>query len=181
MAEGVRIIIRNAADVQARVGQLPVQATAALRKALSRSLDIVYRRIAANLTGRMLKVDTGRLRQSIQYSMEIANLRGRIGTNVEYAAIHEYGGQTRPHKISAVHAGSLRFVNPGFVGPLRLTKKGKIAKRQTAGSLVFTQSVNHPGSTMPARPYMRPALAESREEIVALMRQGLIAALKAKA
>jgi phage gpG-like protein len=181
MAEGMRIIVKNEAQVQARVAGLPAQATASMRKAISRSLDIVYRRIAMNLTGRVLHVDTGRLRQSIATSMEIENLRGRIGTNVEYAAIHEYGGQTRPHKISAVHAGSLMFPNPGFIGPLRLTKSGKLAKRQTAGSLIFLQSVNHPGSTMPARPYMRPALAESREEIVALMRQGLIAALKAKA
>jgi phage gpG-like protein len=128
-----------------------------------------------------LNVQTGRLRQSIQYSMEIENLRGRIGTNVEYAAIHEYGGQTRPHKIEARHAGALMFPSSGFVGPLRLTKSGKMAKRQTGGSLVFRQSVNHPGSTIPARPYMRPALAESREEISALMRQGLIAAIKAKA
>lgn len=41
-------------------------------------------------------VDTGRLRSSMM--SEVNNLSGRVGTNVKYARIHEYGGIIRPKK-----------------------------------------------------------------------------------
>lgn len=53
-----------------------------------------------------------------------------IGTNKPYAAIHQFGGQTRPHVIKARNKKALAF--------------GGILVRQ----------VNHPGSRIPARPYI---------------------------
>ena len=54
-----------------------------------------------------------------------------VGTNVPYAAIHQFGGKTGPRIIRA--------------------KKGKALKIPGIG---FRRSVNHPGSVIPARPFL---------------------------
>jgi phage virion morphogenesis protein len=53
-----------------------------------------------------------------------------LGTNMIYGRIHQEGGKTGAHEIRPYHAKALSF-------------NGKFAKK-----------VNHPGSDIPARPYM---------------------------
>jgi phage virion morphogenesis protein len=53
-----------------------------------------------------------------------------LGSNLIYARIHQEGGQTKAHTIKPVQAKALRF-------------NGRFAKK-----------VSHPGSRVPARPYM---------------------------
>ena len=73
---------------------------------------------------------TGRLRASITHSVRRGggSVMGRLGTNVIYGRIHELGGVIRPVKASA-----LRF--------------------RVGGRWVTVRRV-----TIPARPYLRPAL-----------------------
>lgn len=54
-----------------------------------------------------------------------------VGTNMVYAAIHQFGGRTRPHEIR----------------PRKLNGALKFGK-------VFAKRVSHPGSLMPARPFL---------------------------
>lgn len=90
-----------------------------------------------------------------------------------YGRIHELGGTTRPHEIRPRVATMLRWrgVGPGnrdsfAPNRVRVGKDGKITTRRgarmKAGSFggfdIFARSVKHPGSKIPARPYMRPAL-----------------------
>lgn len=72
--------------------------------------------------------DSGQLAASVttDYSSNFA----QIGTNKEYAAIHQFGGKTKAHTIKAVNKKALAF-------------GGK-----------FARQVNHPGSDIPARPYL---------------------------
>lgn len=53
-----------------------------------------------------------------------------VGTNVIYARIHNQGGKTRPHEIRPRNRRALRF-------------NGR-----------FATKVNHPGSDIPARPFL---------------------------
>lgn len=53
-----------------------------------------------------------------------------VGTNVVYARIQNQGGKTRPHEIRPRNRQALRF-------------NGRYAKK-----------VNHPGSNIPARPFL---------------------------
>jgi phage gpG-like protein len=53
-----------------------------------------------------------------------------LGSNMVYARIHQEGGKTAAHEIRPVHAKALHF-------------NGRFARK-----------VQHPGSTIPARPYM---------------------------
>lgn len=63
---------------------------------------------------------------------------GGLFSNVVYARIHEFGGTTRPHVIAPKRANVLAF--------------------QKGGQQVFARRVHHPGSKIPARPYIRPAV-----------------------
>ena len=74
--------------------------------------------------------DTGRLRSSITYNVTGDGVE--IGTNVAYAAIHQFGGRTPPRTIRPRRKKALFF--PGARHP--------VAK------------IEHPGSNIPARPFL---------------------------
>ena len=77
--------------------------------------------------GKILQ-DSGRLAASIVSSSD--NDGAVVGTNVKYAAIHQFGGQTRAHIIRPRNKKALAF-------------GGRVVKQ-----------VNHPGSKIPARPFL---------------------------
>lgn len=86
-------------------------------------------RRAARQGGQTL-TDSGRLRASITHNVLADGVE--VGTNVVYAAIHQLGGRTPPRTIRPKRKKALYF--PGAAHP--------VAK------------VNHPGSTIPARPFL---------------------------
>ncbi|MFZ6687514.1 phage virion morphogenesis protein [Undibacterium sp. SXout11W] len=92
-----------------------------------RWLGLKYPR-ADGKAGKLLQRSAGGLAASIQ-TFHTANSAG-IGSNKVYAAIHQFGGQTKSHIIKAKNAKALKF-------------NGRFAK-----------SVNHPGSKIPARPFL---------------------------
>lgn len=78
--------------------------------------------------GGMILQASGRLRDSIvDFATETS---AGVGTNVVYAAIQQLGGKTRPHTIVPVDKRALAF-------------NGRVVKK-----------VNHPGSKIPARPFL---------------------------
>lgn len=77
--------------------------------------------------GRILQ-DSGQLAASI--STESTDTAAVIGSNKVYAAIHQFGGKTAAHVIRPVKKKALAF--------------GGTVRRQ----------VNHPGSDIPARPFL---------------------------
>jgi phage virion morphogenesis protein len=86
--------------------------------------------------GKILQV-SGQLAASVV--TEHGDDYARIGSNKVYAAIHQLGGTTRPHDIKARNAKALAFAG-------RLFKK-----------------VRHPGSIIPARPWLGISPAGRRE------------------
>lgn len=70
-----------------------------------------------------------------------------VGTNVPYAAIHQFGGKTGPRIIRA--------------------KKGKALKIPGIG---FRRSVNHPGSVIPARPFIGVSPTDIQDMLDAITR-----------
>ena len=95
---------------------------------------------------RMVPVDTGRLRASINVKREF--LIKAIGTNVEYATDVEFG--TGPHEIVA--------------------KNKKVLANKKKG-IIFGKKVKHPGSK--PRPYMRPAFENNRRRVAEFFIQNL--------
>ncbi len=84
----------------------------------------------------MILQDTARLAESFEVASDATS--ATVGTNVKYAAIHQFGGQTKPHLIKPRNAKALAF-------------GGRYVKQ-----------VNHPGSKIPARPFL--VLMDSDEE-----------------
>ncbi|MDH5298670.1 MAG: phage virion morphogenesis protein [Desulfobulbaceae bacterium] len=72
----------------------------------------------------------GHLADTIRYQADEGGVR--IGTNRIYGAIHQFGGKTKAHVIKP--SGKKTLAWPGARHPVR--------------------SVNHPGSEIPARPFL---------------------------
>ncbi|HDR1900400.1 phage virion morphogenesis protein [Pasteurella multocida] len=73
--------------------------------------------------------DSGLLKNSIQQYSD--NDGATVGTNLVYAPIHQFGGKTKPHVIKPVFKKALAFNG------------------------IVRKSVYHPGSDIPARPFLR--------------------------
>ena len=135
-----------------RIENMPVAVRNALvRKVVTLQIALQRKIRMEKLDGQVLNKRTGALQSSIFISpVEVTEhaVIGKVsaGKDVPYARIHEYGGQTSPHTIEPKRAEALHF----YIG----------------GKEVFAKSVNHPGSKMPERSYMRSSLSEMRVEIV---------------
>jgi len=89
--------------------------------------------------------ESGHLRGSIRYQL-IGKRRVSIGTNKVYAAIHQLGGKTPPRTILPIRKKALFW--PGAAHPVK--------------------SVQHPGSLIPARPFLGIS-RENSEELVGII------------
>ncbi|HEX9046099.1 MAG TPA: hypothetical protein VF988_03655 [Verrucomicrobiae bacterium] len=114
-----------------------------------------------------LRTISGRLFQAYRRNEAAINSDGNItssiGNNMVYAAIHEFGGQTKAHDIVARNAKALAF-NPGtgkffsaqdFMQAIKGTR-GNNRKIKTdlfvqENGIIFRRKVHHPGSDIPAR------------------------------
>ncbi len=148
-----RCVIVGMPEFKRRLAKLD---SAAAGKALERAVRAGALPIR-NEASRRAPKRTGTLRRSIH--IETLNVQPRsarvaIGTDLEYAAIHEFGGVIKPKDP----AGWLRF--------------------QTYDGGWHTVKLVH----MPARPYLRPAFDtkkdEAAREMAAVLKQLLEAALK---
>ena len=84
--------------------------------------------------GRTL-LGTGALMKGIHYELDNDGTAVTVKTGPQkYAAIHQFGGTTGAHDIVARNRKALRFT--------------------VGGMILYRKSVHHPGSRIPARPYM---------------------------
>lgn len=105
-------------------------------KALERSVLVVQ-----GLAKQLAPVRTGTLRRSI--SRRVTGVKGVVGSNLKYAAIQEFGGTTGPHVIRPKNKKALFW--PGATHPVK--------------------SVNHPGSKIKPKRYLRGALEQGISDI----------------
>ena len=84
--------------------------------------------------GRLISRGVGDSHLSGSFTKSSDNNSATVGTNKKYAKILNFGGKTRPHEIQARNVRALAFIR--------------------SGDNVFYRKVKHPGSNIPARPYM---------------------------
>ena len=172
--------VLNVDHVVLALSRIPEHSKETLRTNVSRiALSLRDLVKGGYLTGQVLQVRTGRLRRSITARTTATDYTatGIVGTNVEYARIHEFGGKTKPHEILPIHAKALAFATPGFIGPMpNIQSKGgrylngAQARRLMSsaigrGEIQFAKAVHHPGSRMPMRSFLRAALNLMAPEI----------------
>lgn len=128
-------------------------------KAMQRSVLRVLRRAMQNLTGRFLRVRTGRLRSSLTARAFVSGneVVGLVGTNVFYGRIQEEG-VPHPWPIVPRHKKALRFT--------------------VGGKVVFATHVMHPG--LKPRPWLSTAASESKQEILEEFRKAAASAIGAE-
>jgi phage gpG-like protein len=102
------------------------------------------------LSGAVLNSLTGALSASITASVSADSdgVLASVGSegDVKYAAIQEYGGKTSAHEILPAKADVLAFL--------------------IGGAQHFARRVEHPGSLIPERSYLRSALEDMNDEIL---------------
>jgi phage gpG-like protein len=144
----------------ARFARLPQTLRPELRRATVASGSALQRRVQGKLSGAVLNVRTGNLRSSINtVILDGDSFTGAsVGTKVRYARIHEYGGVTRPHVI--------------------VPKRGQALAFNWKGRDVLFARVNHPGSKIPERSFLRSSLREEKPLIRDRYRAAIVRALE---
>jgi phage gpG-like protein len=146
----LKLSLEGADELSARLAALPDD----LRAALAEKIDALAQEILAqivgvNLSGGVLNARTGALRNSIELRRDdqesAFNVEIATDGSAPYDAIQEYGGKTAAHEIVPDKATALAFM--------------------FGGKQVFARRVQHPGSQIPERSYMRSALEDRGDDI----------------
>jgi phage gpG-like protein len=140
-------VVNGLDQVATRFGKIPGQLQDRLRPFMSKALAELYGLVRANIAGNFHS--SGPLYQSVQQELTETSgaIVGRVFIDpdqIPYAYIQECGGVTAAHDIVPVRAQALAFIFG--------------ARGGAGGPLVFAKRVHHPGSRIPAKPYMAPAL-----------------------
>ena len=147
----ITIEIPGSAEMQAKLAAKPQLVRRAVIGALRLGGEAVLARAIVNVSGKVLRVRTGTLKRRLHRSpVDKAGLQVVISDPVKYAPIHEFGGTfTVPQHQRRIFARGPRGG--------RLT-----GKKRTVRAFV---TVRAHSATYPARPFMRPALEDSVEDI----------------
>jgi phage gpG-like protein len=129
-------------EVAARFQGMPERLRQELRRTVTRlTIELQGYIKSDKLSGQVLNVRTGNLRRNINQRVTETgdSITGVVGTNVEYARLHEYGGTVKEH---------LRTITMAWGRPLKAPKTIKV-----------------PAYTVPARSFLRSALRDRRSII----------------
>ena len=179
----LRIIVSGENEVIANLRGMAMAVQAALIAKMQELTLLIEARVKEKLSGEVLNVGKnrpghtgGQLRASVSQKVEVIGqtILGSIFSSgdVVYAAIHEYGGTTSAHIIVPKRASVLAFIpDKGAVG--ELSRAGK-------SGTVFASKVDHPGSHIPERSYMRSTLNEMSSQISLGIKQAVVTTIQAR-
>jgi phage gpG-like protein len=147
----------------ARLAAMPRILAANLAQAVERLSRALREDVERNLSGAVLQQRSGQLASSIEVAVEQSgvSVTATLGTDVPYAAIHEYGGLIPARELLPRSARALAFPWQG---------------RQR-----FFKRVSLPAVEMPERSFLRSALEEAEPEIRAALTAAALAAASGKA
>ena len=141
------------------IGKLNAMPTAVQQALLKKTTSLALQLealVKQKLSGQVLKVGTGNLRDSIHNDVNATDtsVTGRVFSDksVKYAAIHEYGGTTGPHDIVPVKAQALAFLAGGICATLAALLAVAVLRSRTTSQ----------ASSAPAPAPAEPASAGAR-------------------
>ena len=145
--------IRGLDEGSARFDAYPVALQAALGAKATEIAAALTDLVKNKLSGAVLNTGSGALRDSIAASVtaDADGVLASVGSegDVKYAAIQEYGGKTSAHEILPVRGDVLAFV--------------------ASDGQHFARRIEHPGSVIPERSYLRSSLEDMKDEILAAL------------
>jgi phage gpG-like protein len=148
------LVVDGVDALQARLDAYPAALASLLAaKAQELASALADKAKYQKLAGEVLNSRSGALASSIaaEVSGDSEDITATVGSfgDVKYAAIQEYGGKTGAHEILPGKASVLAFI--------------------AGGAMHFARRVEHPGSSIPERSYLRSSLEEMSAEIVAAL------------
>ncbi len=145
--------VRGLEETSARLDAYPAALQAALGAKATELAAALTDLVKNKLSGAVLNTSSGALRNSIAASVtaDADGVLASVGSegDVKYAAIQEYGGKTSAHEILPVKGDVLAFV--------------------AGDGQHFARRIEHPGSVIPERSYLRSSLEDMRDEILAAL------------
>jgi phage gpG-like protein len=142
--------VRGLDETSARFDAYPAALQAALGAKATELAATLTDLVKNKLSGAVLNTGSGALRDSIAASVtaDADGVLASVGSegDVKYAAIQEYGGKTSAHEI--------------------LPAKGDVLAFVSGNAQHFARRVEHPGSVIPERSYLRSALDDMKDEIL---------------
>ena len=145
--------VRGLDETSARFDAYPAALQAALGAKASELATALADLVKNKLSGAVLNTSSGTLRDSIAASVTADSDRvlASVGSegDVKYAAIQEYGGKTSAHEILPVKGDVLAFV--------------------AGDGQHFARRIEHPGSVIPERSYLRSSLEHMKDEILSAL------------
>lgn len=128
----------------------------AVREWAAEGFITVTNKVKLNLTGKVLKVQSGRLRGSIGAVSRVTKDGFHVGTNVFYGIAWEKGFTRRAF----------------FVRPVR---KSALAFTTRSGARAFSKGHMIPAQSFKARPFILPAIEDSERELRTRLQQIVVA------
>jgi phage gpG-like protein len=145
--------VRGLDETSARFDAYPAALQAALGAKATELAAALTDLVKNKLSGAVLNTGSGALRDSIAASVtaDADGVLASVGSegDVKYAAIQEYGGKTSAHEILPVKGDVLAFV--------------------ASDGQHFARRIEHPGSVIPERSYLRSSLEDMKDEILAAL------------
>lgn len=171
----MKLILEIAAgkDVLTSLATVHTRVTAALKQGVRKAGLVVEgtaKRLVYGKHPERLVKDKGGLGRSITTQPVDGGYSAIIGPNVIYAAIHEFGGVIKPKK-----AGGFLVFKPSKFSTASRNVRGastEYSKRESGDDLVFARKV-----TIPARPYMHPALDQETPRVQSIIANTLYEAI----
>lgn len=148
----IQVTVPSTEKLESDLGITRAKMLAALKREITRiAIDVTATVKDKKLSGQVLKVQSGRLRRSINYRVTegATGIEAKVGTNVEYARVHEFGFK-------------------GTVTVREHMRKAKSAYKVRQ----HTRKVN-----LPERSFLRSTLSEMRPEIDARIARVVAGAL----
>ena len=158
LGDGFELTMTGDSELRAKLDYASPRSIAILKSAMLRVVIKLQRLVKENkLSGQVLHVRSERLRKSITYNVEAgpAEIRGKVGTNVKYAAPNEFG----------------------FDGPVNVRAHLRMQTMAWGKAIKEPQQVMVSTHTMhmriPERSFLRSALKESKEEALMILRTAI--------
>lgn len=162
------LVSMRAETLLARLAGTSDRLQAGMRRTVERLSIIVQGGVKeGKLTGQVLKARTGTLRRSINrvVTEDSSGVYATVGTNVVYAAAHEYGFDG----VVNVRAHTRR-------SQAQLALKGKKRVGKSAGTVNVREFTRH--MVMPERSFLRSELRERTPEIRESLRSTALEAIR---
>lgn len=169
-------VIIGSEKVTAHFKQIGPQAVPKLTARIQKVVISLQAKVIQNkLSGQVLRIRSNNLRSSIHQEVAVAGstITGIVGTNVEYAAYHEYGLQgtvnVKEH-LRRTKSVKIAFAKGKNKGKLNLlaTRKSQKEKAATITVKAHTRKVDYPEHS-----FLRSAMADMTDEIKMAVSEGM--------